>query len=493
LKDDRDRSRFRWVLFVAVVAVETAAFASGDVPAPAVATYRVRLLGVSPPRFSVQADLPMKGSGLVMAASYPAELPQMAGKGWPALISSLKAFDAAGTPIALESAGAKGWTLSQPHEGRIALSYDVDFSIFAEKNWSSPLESAFADAKHVVVSGRGLFVTCGEVASAEVDFDVQRPWRPVMPWNARSSSGHRYAVRSAADLTDNMLVFSTVAPDVVKAAGFTLQITAMGHWEPLRASLRRVLGAVIAREVKLMRYTERETYNVVLVPIADTGGEGYRQSLAYCFDGPTEDNRAQWANTLAHEIFHYWNYARLLGTDYASTQWFQEGFTEYVANTTLVAGSIVEPDVFIAKLGKHVRNYRQLETTLEAIGSHKGAPLYSAGALVAFSWDVMIREASGGRRNLGDFFRNLWRQTMGGARTYAWADLAAALGATADADWEGFHRAYIEGHDPLPLERVLPMAGLRLNKDGAGQEIVELDPEAPAQAKALWLDVIGGR
>lgn len=492
MKHDRESGRFRGVIFAALVASATAGLAADGAPGPTIAKYHVKLVGVSPPRFSVRADLPVKGAGLDMDASYPAELPEMAAKGWPALISNLEALDASGRPIELKSVGAAGWKLPQSHDGRVTVSYDVDFGPFAAKNWSSPLESAFADDKHVVVSGRGLFVTTAQAASAEVDFELPRPWRPVMPWNSSSSSAHRYAVRSAADLTNNMLVFSTVAPDVVKASGFTLQITAMGHWEPLRASIRRILATVIAREVKLMRYTERETYNVVLVPVADTGGEGYRQSLAYCYDQPSEANRAIWANTLAHEIFHYWNYARLLGADYASTQWFQEGFTEYVANVTLVSGKIVEPDVFIAKLGKHVQNYRQLETTLEAIGSHKGAPLYSAGALTAFSWDVMIRQASGGRLNLGDFFRNLWRQTMGGARTYAWADIGAALAATADGDWDGFHRDYIEGHDPLPLDRVLSLAGLRLSKDDAGREIVELDPAASAPARHLWLALIRG-
>ena len=488
MKDDRKTRRFGAIVFVALVAS-----AAAGAPGPTVAKYHVTLVSVSPPRFSVRADLPIGGAVLDMAESYPAELPEMAAKGWPALLTNLKAFDLAGKPIELESAGAKGWKLPQSYEGRVTLSYDVDFSLFAAKNWSSPLESAFADAKHVVVSGRGLFVTTGRIGSAEVDFDVRRPWRPVMPWNRRSSSAPSYVVRSAEDLTDNMLVFATVDPDVVRAAGFTLQITAMGEWEPLRASIRRILGTVIAREVKLMQYTERETYNVVLLPIVDEGGEAYRQSFAYCFAHPSEDNRAKWANTLAHEIFHYWNYARLRGADYASTQWFQEGFTEYVANVVLVSGKVVEPEAFVAKLGVHVNNYRKLITTLEAIGTKKGPPLYSAGALVAFSWDVMIREASGGRRNLGDFFRNLWRKTMGGSRAYAWADIAGALAATADADWDGFYQAHIKGHDPLPLDTVFASAGLQLSKDAAGVEVVTPNPAAPAPARDLWLALTGGK
>ena len=481
------------VVLVAINAGATSAFASVDVPTAAVAKYQVKLLSVSPLRFSVRADLPIKGARLDMDPTYPAELPELAGRGWPALMSGLKAFDSSGKPIGLLSADKRGWELSQSYEGRVTLSYDVDFSLFAAKGWSSPLESAFADARHISVSGRALFIISDQIASAEVDFDVRHPWRPVMPWMPRSSAARGYVALSAKDLTDNLLIFSTVAPDVVTAAGFTLQIVAMGHWEPLRPLVRQTLGAVIASEVNLMQYKERDIYTVVLLPIVDEGGEAYRQSFAYCYEDPSEQNRATWANTLAHEIFHYWNYARLRGADYASTQWFQEGFTEYVANVTLVSGKIVDPDTFLAKLGEHVNNYRQLTTTLEAIGTKKGPPLYSAGALVAFSWDVMIRQASGDRRNIGDLFRNLWRQTDGGTRKYAWADIKAALQATADADWEGFYQAHIKGHEALPLDKTLAIAGLRLSRDTAGKERVELDPAATASQRSLWLALTSGK
>ena len=483
-----------WLMLLAAIgAGATPAFASGDGPTPAAARYRVKLLSASPLRFSVDADLPIQGARLDMDRTYPAELPEMAARGWPALISGMKAFDSSGEPIALAGPDKRGWNLPRSYDGRVTLRYDVDFSLFAARGWSSPLESAFADARHISVSGRALFIVTGQVASAEVDFDVGHPWRTVMPWMPRASTPHGYAVRSAKDLTENLLVFATVAPDVVTAAGFTLQIVAMGHWEPLRPLIREVLGAVIAREVDLMQYEERDVYTVVLLPIADEGGEAYRQSFAYCFEDPSERNRAAWANTLAHEIFHYWNYARLRGADYAGTQWFQEGFTEYVANVTLVAARIVDPDTFVAKLSEHVQNSRQLTTTLEAIGTRKGPPLYSAGALVAFSWDVTIRQASGGRRNIGDLFRNLWRQADGGTREYAWADIRSALQATADADWEGFYQAHIKGREALPLDQTLALAGLRLSRDATGKELVEIDPAATASQRSLWIALTSGK
>ena len=120
--------------------------------------------------------------------SYPAELPEMAARGWPALISGFKAFDRSGKSLELASPDKRGWKLPRSCEGRVTLAYDVDFGLFAAKGWSSPLESAFVDAEHISVSGRGLFIVTDQIASIEVDFDVRRPSPTVMPWMPRTSA-----------------------------------------------------------------------------------------------------------------------------------------------------------------------------------------------------------------------------------------------------------------------------------------------------------------
>lgn len=168
----------------------------------------------------------------------------------------------------------------------------------------------------------------------------------------------------------------------------------------------------------------------------------------------------------------------------------QEGFTEYVANLSLARAGVIDPDGFRKKLSEHVANYRRLSTTLEGGGTRKGPPLYSGGALVAFSWDVMIREATGGKRSLADFLRELWRRTDRGRRPYEWSDLQAALEATAPLDWQSFHTAHIRGDKPLPLAEVFARAGLRLRQAEDGSPRVEPDPEASAAATALWKGLI---
>jgi predicted metalloprotease with PDZ domain len=386
--------------------------------------------------------------------------------------------------------GRNHWKLDRPTGGRVTLDYVIDLGLFAAAAWSSPLESGIVEAKNgeegdMAVHARSLFIDAGVDGPAEVVFVVPAPWRPVAPWS-RDFRG-RYLAPSTADLQDNMLAFTTRPPLIARASGFTVQIVAMGHWRPLEALLKASLERIVAAETRLMGWRGREIYNVVLVPVADTGGESYRQSFAYCFDGPTADNRAQWANTLAHELFHYWNASRLKGADYPSSQWFQEGFTEYAANLVLLSGAIARPQAFLARLSGHIANAARLETSMENIGNRKGPPLYSSGALVAFSWDVAIRNASGGRRDLGHFFRYLWRATNGGERPYAWPDIRLALEATAPGDWEGFHTRHLAGREPLPLDGTIAKAGLRR----VGTDI-RIDADAPAQASAVWRSLAGG-
>ena len=450
------------------------------------ATYKVTMVSSSPLRFHVNADVPINGNKLEMDNTYPAELPEMAAKGWLAIISNLRVQDAAGKTIATTAARAKGWLLPDPSRSTLHLSYDVDYSIFAAGGWPSPLESAFVDETDAIVAGRSLFITTAETGEISVEIAAPKEWRPVVPWPPDKRSVRHYRVRSTKDLIDNMLAFSKNEPDVVTAGGFTLQIVTMGHWRPLRPLVRQLLKTIISREVGLMHYHDKEIYDIALLPISDEGGNAFRQSFAYCYNAPDGNNKDAWGNTLAHEIFHYWNYSKLEGADYVSSQWFQEGFTEYVANLVMVNGKITDSNAFTDKLSKHVNNYRKLTTTLENYGTHKGPPLYSAGALVAFMWDLKIRRATGGKRSIGDLFRNLMVQTDSGARKYTWTDIKTALQATADGDWEGFYQAYIKGHQPLPLDEVLPLAGLRVNKLADGSEQVVHEPSASAEAKALW-------
>lgn len=460
---------------------------------PGPAKYHVRMLRTAPPRLAITAKVPIDGQALQMGTTRPGDVPELDAAGWPAFVANLRVSDATGGALKVTSAGAKGWLLEQPHSGPLTVEYEVDYSPLAARGWPAPREAVFADADHVVAVGRSLFITTPQVGSSAVTFDLPRGWRPVVPWEPGTTAANELTAASSGDLTENLVVFSRSDPEVMTAGGFRLLVTGMGHWQAARPEVRRVLGGVIQQIVGLIGHKERESYSVVLLPMIERGGEAFRRSFAMTLDvPPSRANSSQWGNTIAHEIFHFWNGWRLRGADYATSQWFQEGFTEYVANISMANAGLIGPDEFRKKLADHVSNYRKLPTTLEAGGSRKGPPLYSGGALVAFSWDVLIRDATGGKRNLGDFLRELLRQTEDGKRSYEWRDIQAALEATAPRDWQAYFNAHIRGSEPLPLGEVFARAGLRLGQAEDGSPRVEIDPAAPASTRLLWQALVEG-
>jgi predicted metalloprotease with PDZ domain len=452
-----------------IAAAGASAFASPALAA-SWARYRVTLQSVSPPRFAVQAELPGATERLVMFDSWPAELAPMAERGWPALVRNLRVRDAQGPIVAAPA--QMGWLLARTPQGPVTLNYGVDLSIFEGAGWSSPLESAVSEDGTLAVHARALFIASGADSPAQVRFVLPSGWRAATPWPASGPD-------STASLQDNFLAFTYRAPVTARASGFTLELIPMGHWRALSPLLKDVAQRIIGFETRLMGWRRPERYLILLTPAIDQGGESYRQSLAFQNEAPSADNRGDWANTLAHEVFHYWNYGRLKGADYASTQWFQEGFTEYVANLTLLSAGVAPQRVFLDRLDGHFDNAAKLTTTLENIGTHKGPPLYSAGALVAFNWDCIIRRTPG--RDIGDFFRNLMRVTGEGARPYGWAEIRAALEATAPHDWEGFYQRHIRGPEKLDPAMTLAAAGLAMR-----EARVEVDPDARPQAHAIW-------
>jgi predicted metalloprotease with PDZ domain len=449
--------------------------------------YALEWVRESPPRFAVEAKLPIDGRELAMATTRPGLIPELDAGGWPALVEGLEVADAEGMPLEVTRAGDGGWRLAAARTGRITLRYEVDFAPLEALEWPAPREAMWVEDGFLSLVGRALFVTTPALGKSAVAFGLPTGWRAVTAWEELAGAPLAYEVPSADALTENLVVLAQSAPDVVSAGGFELLVAPTQPWVAARDEVRRVLEAAIPHLVRFMGSDERASYLVVLLPQQEAGGESYRGSFAMNFDAaPSRANSAQWANTIAHEAFHQWNGWGLKGADYASTQWFQEGFTEYAANVALAAADLVTPEEFLGKLEQHVLNYAQLTTTLEATGGRKGPPLYSAGALVAFTWDVQIRSASAGERSLWDFMRNLWEHTGRGQWPYAWKDIESALDATAKLAWADFHRAHIQGNEPLPLDDVFALAGILTEPRPGGAPLLRLDPAASDAARALW-------
>ncbi len=473
------------VAISSIIVVALAAPAPAQ-PDPGRAAYQVQIHDVATHRIVVHATLPSHGSELGMATSRPGDVAEVADAGWPGLVQDLRVTDATGRDVGVAENGANGWMLARSVSGTLTLEYEVDYSPLAARDWPASREAAFADTTHMIVIGRSLFITTPTQQASEVQFALPGGWQAVVPWPALPGTRQAARVASTEDLCENLVAFQEGTPEVLSAGGFHLKVVTLGHWEAAHDDVVHVLEVAAQRLVAFIGFTGQGDYLVVLLPQLERGGEAFRASFAMNFDtAPSRSNQGDWGNTVAHEVFHYWNGWRLRGEDYSGSQWFQEGFTEYAANIALLSGKLTTPAEFESRLATHISRYRQLATPLDAPGTRKGPPLYGGGALVAFVWDTEIRAATHGERGVGDVLGLLLRGTDDGARTYAWPDIRAALESLAPGDWEDFHARHIHGTEPLPLDEAFARVGLRMSQAADGAITVEDDPTATAAARGL--------
>lgn len=457
-------------------------------PGVGVASYRVRVVSMQPLRLAVTATLPATRR-LSMSTTRPGDIAALDRRGWPAMVEHLQVRAADGRVLPLREEGDSGWTLDAPSPAPVEVQYEVDASVLAAAGWPAPRESIHVDDGHLVVAGRALFVTAEGQRASRVVVDAPAGWHIAAPWN-RSRGG--FDVAGIDDLEDNLLAMSREAPMRVDAGRFDVSVVAIGWNAPALSALRRVVSASARRYARTMPPSGAAAYLVVLLPQREHGGESFRNSFAMNVDAaPAPAGISDWGNTVAHEIFHYWNGWRLAGRDYASTQWFQEGFTEYTANRTLLSSGLIGPADFLRLMSKHLQDARRLQTPLDAPGTHKGPPLYGAGALIAFVWDAGLQQR---RRGLDALFADLWKRTHAGAEPYDWTTILASLQALdAARDWQSFHDTYIAGHDAPPLQETLRSLGLRLDPTApADAPRIESDPDADARARTRWRDFVRG-
>jgi predicted metalloprotease with PDZ domain len=192
------------------------------------------------------------------------------------------------------------------------------------------------------------------------------------------------------------------------------------------------------------------------------------------------------ASITAHEMFHAWNVKRLRPADmwpyhYDQAQptpwlWVSEGITDYYADLTLVRGGIVDSAQFMTATGGKAATVGDapptaLEDASLSTWVHPtdgtGYLYYPKGSLAGFMLDVLIRDYSDNARSLDDVMRQLYQTVYkAGRRGFTandwWPTVTRAAGGQSFAD---FYARYVDGRDPYPLDRILPLAGMRMTID----------------------------
>lgn len=197
---------------------------------------------------------------------------------------------------------------------------------------------------------------------------------------------------------------------------------------------------------------------------------------------------AQLSFPLAHELFHLWvpNGLALDG----NYDWFYEGFTLYQALRAGTRLNLLTFQDYLNAMGRAFDAYKMGRDKLSLLDASRErwtlqpSLVYNKGMLVAFLYDLTLRQQSKGRRSLDDVYRELFRlyHAPGSRRDGNAAVIAALNGA---GEMQEFTRRYVESAAVIDLAQAIAPFGLQVDPGGVRTHISVMASLSGAQRDLL--------
>jgi predicted metalloprotease with PDZ domain len=303
-------------------------------------------------------------------------------------------------------------------------------------------------------------------------------------------SPRSYREANYHDLVDMPFFVGRIDYDSMQVAGRWTRLAtypAGALQDSARKQVWDQISKMIPPEVAVFQEIPWDSYNVMLIferGFAGASALEHQSSHVGIYNQGIIGNPIL-ASITAHEIFHAWNVKRLRPADmwpydYDQAQptpwlWESEGITDYYADLALVRSGIIDSAQFMAVAANKASTVAQapptaLEDASLSTWIHptdgSGYLYYPKGSLAGFMLDVLIRDGSDNARSLDDVLRQLYRTTYRKGRGYTGNDWwPAVTKAAGGRSFTEFYSRYVDGRDPYPLERILPLAGMRIRSD----------------------------
>jgi predicted metalloprotease with PDZ domain len=394
------------------------------------------------------------------------------------------AAEQAGNSLAWDKADPNTWRVRPRGVGEVSVHFDyLADSLDNANTWSRP--------DFLLFNGTNLFPYPegrGFDFPASVTVNTEAGWKIVT--GMTSAGPHRYAASNYHDLVDMPFFVGQFDLDSAQISGTWVRFASYPSGSVTggpRVAVWEALKLVIPAEVKVFGEVPWNTYS--LLQITDpsySGGSGLEHQNSHVdVLGPGMLGTPVLPSLYAHEIFHAWNVKRLRPSEmwpyrYDEEQptpllWISEGITDYYADLAEVRGGIVDPKGFYVLTGDKMSEVDEtppvaLEDASLSTWIHPrdgtGYVYYPKGSLAGFLLDIMIRDASDNHASLDDVMRTLYNAAYKNGRGFTsdewWSTVTKAARGKSFTD---FYARYIDGREPFPYDKVLPLAGLRLMRD----------------------------
>jgi predicted metalloprotease with PDZ domain len=404
-------------------------------------------------------------------------------------VYDLSIADGHGHPVPAERLDKLRWRVRS--DGRpVRISYRV----FA---FEQSVRTSFLDDSHASWNGTSMFFF--------VDGETQRPcllevaappdWK-VSTALAPARGANTFRARDYDELADSPVEVGTHQRHAFRVGGTRFEVALYGR---TNASVPRLLDAlqrIVAATGKLFGGFPFDRYLFIIHALPARGG-GLEHACSTTLDiaglaFEDEKGYLAFAELAAHEFFHAWNvkriHDRVLGPfdytreNYTRLLWFHEGFTEYMESVILLRAGLVAAKPYLETLadewGKYLARPGRNTTPLSELSfeawiklykpadnhTNRTVSYYEKGKWAGLVLELLLREATGGRRGVPDLFKRLWRDFGKTGEGLTGADVRAAAEAVAGRGLRSYFERYIDGTDELPVPALLRRSGIEVTR-----------------------------
>ncbi len=308
----------------------------------------------------------------------------------------------------------------------------------------------------------------------------------------RMAGVHTFAATNYHDLVDMPFFVGRFDLDSTRISERWTRLATYPAGSLAGAARREVwdaLGNIIPAQVAVFGEVPWQHYTIFQIADSSFGGASglEHQNSHVDIITPLAIGNPLLLSLYAHEIFHAWNVKRLRPADlvpyrYDAPQptpwlWVSEGITDYYADLSEVRGGVIDAEGFFALTAGKMNEVADapavsLEDASLNTWIHPRDPTeyiyYPKGSLAGMALDIMIRDMSDNRGSLDAVLRDLyvstWKRGQGFTGEQFWTAVARAAGGGAQA-FADFQARYIDGREPFPWARLLPLAGMRIDTD----------------------------
>lgn len=389
-----------------------------------------------------------------------------------------------GVPLDWRKLDFQTWEVKPRSAGtvRVSFTYLAD-AVDRAVAWTAP-NFAFFNGTNLFLypAGRGFNWP------ARVSVRTEASWRIATGMDPAPGTNN-FTAGNYHDLTDMPFYVGRFAIDSTQIAGKWVRLAfyPAASLTPVRrdrtfAWLQKIVPAHIAvfGEAPFRNYTIFQRSDTVV-----NGGGLEHQSSQVDEVTTSQLDAAYLPGLYSHEFFHAWNVKRLRPADmvpyrYDDAQpttwlWVSEGVTDYYGALALVRGGVNDSTAFFSFIADEIASVAGAPPTAVSDASlspwinptdGSGGLYYPKGGLTGFLLDIMIRNASDNHTSLDNVMRRLYDATYkhGNGFTGAdwWGEVSRAAGGKPFTE---FARRYVDGREPLPVDSVLRLAGLRARSD----------------------------